>query len=287
MHRTNWDDLRYVLAVAEAGSVAAAARELRVNHATVLRRIALFEETHGVTVFEKASTGYSVSPEARNIITAIREADHAVFAVERLAREGSRTVLGDVRITSTDTLCAFIIPQIIAQARRVEPDIRFELLSSNSYAELPRSVADIAIRPTLSLPNDMFGQSAGVLSFGVYCQAGLYADALPWLGLRGDLTRSSPALWMAKNVLETEVSATADSFLTLCEMALAGVGKTFLPSFVAARYPDLKRVKQLDDMTVDLWVASHQSLTNTPRISRVRDLLAQLLSEHSELTGKL
>jgi len=39
MHRDNWDDLRYVLAVAETGSVSAAARMLKVNHATVLRRI--------------------------------------------------------------------------------------------------------------------------------------------------------------------------------------------------------------------------------------------------------
>ena len=42
--QTNWDDLRVVVAVAEHGSVAAAARVLEVNHATVLRRIAAFEE---------------------------------------------------------------------------------------------------------------------------------------------------------------------------------------------------------------------------------------------------
>ena len=36
----NWDDIRYVIAVADHGSVAAAARALSVNHATVLRRIA-------------------------------------------------------------------------------------------------------------------------------------------------------------------------------------------------------------------------------------------------------
>ena len=39
MHRENWDDLRFMLAVADNGSVSAAARVLGVNHATVLRRI--------------------------------------------------------------------------------------------------------------------------------------------------------------------------------------------------------------------------------------------------------
>ena len=47
MHKLNWDDLRYVLAVADTGSVNAAAKVLGVNHATVLRRIASFEETCG------------------------------------------------------------------------------------------------------------------------------------------------------------------------------------------------------------------------------------------------
>ncbi len=39
-----WDDLRYVLAVAEHGGLAAAARALGVNHTTVLRRVNAFEE---------------------------------------------------------------------------------------------------------------------------------------------------------------------------------------------------------------------------------------------------
>ncbi|TIU33923.1 MAG: LysR family transcriptional regulator, partial [Mesorhizobium sp.] len=40
----DWDDVRYFLAVARAGSVRAAAERLGVNHSTVLRRIAQLEE---------------------------------------------------------------------------------------------------------------------------------------------------------------------------------------------------------------------------------------------------
>ena len=40
MHRYSWDDLKFVLAVADTGTISAAARLLGVNHATVLRRIA-------------------------------------------------------------------------------------------------------------------------------------------------------------------------------------------------------------------------------------------------------
>jgi DNA-binding transcriptional LysR family regulator len=53
-----WDDLRYVLAVANAGSLAGAARNLGVNHTTVLRRVGAFEKRLGLRLFERLPTGY-------------------------------------------------------------------------------------------------------------------------------------------------------------------------------------------------------------------------------------
>ena len=76
--RDNWDDLRYVLAVAEEGSVSGAARRLGVNHATVLRRIAAFEEAADLSLFEKGPQGYDVPPDLDRIIAATREVDEAV-----------------------------------------------------------------------------------------------------------------------------------------------------------------------------------------------------------------
>ena len=43
----DWDDVRYFLAVARAGSVRAAAGRLGVTHSTVLRRIAQLEDRLG------------------------------------------------------------------------------------------------------------------------------------------------------------------------------------------------------------------------------------------------
>ncbi|WP_417248931.1 LysR family transcriptional regulator [Celeribacter sp.] len=88
MHKANWDDYRYVLAVARAGSVSGAARELGVNHATVLRRVAGIEARLGVELFEKSVRGYEIAPEKLRLIEAAREVEAAVGAVERLARAG-------------------------------------------------------------------------------------------------------------------------------------------------------------------------------------------------------
>ena len=60
----NWDNLRYVLSVAETGSIAAAARELGVNRTTVLRRINAFEKHINVRLFERIDAEYTLTPEA-------------------------------------------------------------------------------------------------------------------------------------------------------------------------------------------------------------------------------
>ena len=57
MQHINWDNLRYVLVVANKGSIAAAARELEVNRTTVLRRINLFQENLNCRIFERSDAG--------------------------------------------------------------------------------------------------------------------------------------------------------------------------------------------------------------------------------------
>ena len=58
----DWDDIRFVLAVADTGSLNAAASRLGVTHATVLRRVAAFEQRHGRAIFEHAQSGYKLLP---------------------------------------------------------------------------------------------------------------------------------------------------------------------------------------------------------------------------------
>ena len=64
MHNMNWDNLRYVLMVANKGSIAAAARELEVNRTTVLRRIDQFQRSLNCRLFDRSENGYVLTPEA-------------------------------------------------------------------------------------------------------------------------------------------------------------------------------------------------------------------------------
>lgn len=288
MHRDNWDDLRFVLAVAETGSVSAAARALGVNHATVLRRVSAFEERHGVLVFERTPTGYAVPRDRLRLIEAAREAEAAHLAVARLVAGARAPLAGAVRVTSTDTFCVAVLPRALMRLRAEAPELRIDLLCSNAHADLARIEAEIAVRPAPELPEDLAGEAAAELGFAAYAPAA-DPETKAWLGLSGPLSRSKVVVeWMKANVAPTALTGAADSFVVLREMAAAGQGRALLPCVLGDGDPRLRRLEgTLPEFTVPIWVASHADLADAPRLAAVRARLAEALrADAARLRGR-
>ena len=57
----NWDDLRIFLTVAQSGSLTVAAQVLKIDPATVSRRIARLEHAHSTPLFSKSPKGYDLT----------------------------------------------------------------------------------------------------------------------------------------------------------------------------------------------------------------------------------
>lgn len=275
--RDNWDDLRYVLAVADEGSVNAAARRLGVNHATVLRRIAAYEEAAGVTLFDKTSRGYIVPGGRKRVIEAAREVDRAVQSVARMLQGVRAPIAGEVRVTSTDSFCQEVLPPILAGLRRQAPDLKVELLCSNAHLDLARTHADITVRPAERLADDLVGEAAAELGFGLFRRRG--SGGGTWLGLSGPLSRAPAGRWMAAEVDPARIAGSADSFLVLREMVAEGLGMTLLPGFLGAEDGRLERVDGIvPTITVPIWVASHADLSDVARIAEARRALVKGLA---------
>jgi len=56
----DWDDFRFVLAIVRGGSVSAAAKQLSVDHATVIRRVDRLERHLSAKLFDRRKTGYQI-----------------------------------------------------------------------------------------------------------------------------------------------------------------------------------------------------------------------------------
>lgn len=286
MHRDNWDDLRFVLAVADSGSVSAAARRLGVNHATVLRRVAGFESRLNTALFERNAKGYRVPPDRVQVVTALREVQDAILAVERVLKGATEPLRGELNVTSTDTFCQRILPEIIAGFSDQAPDLRINLVCTNAHVDFDRLSADITVRPASQLADGLFGESACKLGFGVYMRKG--SKTPRWLELKGPLAGSTPAKWMRETVSADQIFQGGDSFLVLQEMAAFGAGKTILPHIIGREDPRLIELSEvMPKMDVDIWVASHADMANSPRIRAGQAmLLAGLKQQADRLTGR-
>ena len=282
VQRANWDDLRFVLAVAETGSVGAAARALGVNHATVLRRVAAFEQAHGGAVLRRSATGYEVLPERLPVIEAARIAA-AAFDQAAALMQGGGGADRPVRVTSTDTLCQTLLPGVIAGLSRRPGAPRIELRCNNMHSDLARLEADISVRPALSLPADLVGLQAGELEFAVYRAAGASLQDLAWLGLGGALTGSVAGAWAERVVPAGRPEVIADSFPVLATLAAAGQGRAVLPTVLGDATPGLVRDAAFGVVaSTPIWVAIHAELAAAPRLVRLRRDLVEALQDSLE-----
>lgn len=271
--QTGWDDIAFVLAVADHGSVASAARALNVNHATVLRRIAAFETRQGVRIFDRTPRGYTVMSDRRGLVEAMRGAGEALARIDRLMDAERPRVSGGLRITTTDSIAFHLLAPVLARASR-ELDTLIEVRAGNTHLDFDRMEADITVRPAMRLPPELEGAVATELRFAIYAAA---PDVTEWMGLSGPLARSVAAGWLSAQPGGTVLSA--DSFLTLAALAREGRGRTLLPDYVGEATPGLIRIGEPEGLApVPIWVASHVDFARSGRLKRARGVIAKSLS---------
>jgi DNA-binding transcriptional LysR family regulator len=292
----DWNDFRYLLAVADAGSLSGGARALGVNHSTALRRIAAFESELGLRLFERLPSGYVLTPGGEALVTAARQMADTVSGVERRVLGQDLRLSGAVRVATTDTLSLAVLPRLFARFRARHPDVQIEVNVSNLPADLTRRDADLAIRPTARPPESLVGRKLARIAYALYASAG-YLEAQParralsrhvWVAPDESMASTTVGRFMAREVPEAAVSFRANSLAVLARAAAAGLGVAALPCYLGDSSADLHRVRgPLPDYTVDLWALTHADLRNTARVRAVIDSVSEgLLEVRNLLEGR-
>lgn len=141
----HWDDMRVFLAVARTDSLSGAGRVLKIDPATVGRRIARLEEAMGTPLFAKSPQGYAPTDAGQRLIA---HAEHAEQAME-LAREEvagtSGQLSGQIRIGAPDGCANFLLPQVCARISDENPDLDIQIVSLPRVFNLSKREADMAI----------------------------------------------------------------------------------------------------------------------------------------------
>lgn len=285
MHRLDWSDLQYILAVANHGSLAAAARALGVNHSTVQRRITSFEALQQVTVFDRRPEGYKLTIEGQQLLEAAKAVEQAVWGLERKISGKDLKLEGAIRLTTTDTLLHTIVGRPLALFHRKYPDIVMDVSVTNSILSLTRRDADVAIRPAQSKPEPLVGDHVGDIQFAVYA-APAYLRGRPqptlagldWLGPGDTLANTTPGRWLRRAVPKANIVMTTDSLLALGCAAQRGLGAAMLPTYLGDELDGIERVDvAYEKFTNGLWIVTHADLANAARIHTFMEFMSEAL----------
>ena len=288
----DWSDLQIVLAVADAGSLAGAARRLAVNHTTVLRRVGAFERQLGVRLFDRLPTGYALTGAGEELATAARVVQETIFAAERRVLGRDLQLTGTIRVTTADTLAASILPAALATFRRNHPEVRLELTTSGAMASLSKREADVAVRPTDKPPPNLIGRRVAAVAIAPYASP-RYLRRHPakgelarhvWISPDDSLSGTTVARWIRRTLAEAPVALRADAFVPMAHAALAGAGVAALPCYLADPLPGLRRLRApIPEMATELWVLTHEDLRAAVRIRALTDWLGEALGRERDL----
>lgn len=275
MKHMNWDNLKYVLMVANKGSISAAARELSVNRSTVLRRIDNFQESLNCRIFERSDSGYVLTAEAEKIINAARELESTLFDIQRQIAGQELKLEGELRVTTTEAFTLAMLTPHFASFREKHPHIVVTVLNSNSLFDLIKRDADIAIRPVSSPEPGLVAHRLQDVRFAAYASPN-YLTQHPanelfenrWIGFADSLRSSRLGSWFEDRIHTQNICMRCDSFVTMRVAAEAGIGVALLPCFLGDHSNDLVQVETLDpESSTALWLLAHPDIARSARVN--------------------
>ena len=294
--KMNWDDLRYVLAIAREGSLAAAAKSLDVNHSSVYRRLAGFEKTLGARLFERGRNGYRLTLQGEALADTARRIESEALAVELQLVGTDLKLSGSIRVSTGEALGLFLLPPLLSGFSELYPDVQIELSLDNRMADLSRRDADVVVRATGNPPEQLVGRRVGTIAFCAYAST-TYLDRagrdlpLPqhrWLGFDERLSQLALARWLRAQIPDIRHRFRFDSLAAMLEATRVGLGASVLPCFMADHHDELERLGEPhSDADFGIWVLTHPDLRRSARIRAfTRDIGDRIVSVQARLAGK-
>jgi DNA-binding transcriptional LysR family regulator len=285
-----WEDLRIFLAVAETGSVTAAARRLKVGQPTVSRRLAGLEYLLGVALFRRSAGGSSLTAAGEQLLLPARRMAEWAGEVGRAADASGGAPSGIVRVTAAPGVAADFVAPFASWLAAKHPGLRLEVLSAIHNLDLARGEADLALRirgedrPELKILYVLTFDSAVYVAKDLAARLPLepqLAD-LPWTAWAPPYDQVPPNPLLKALIPGFAPAFTSDSFLVNMAAAEAGVGAIVLPR-LRHRF---SRPTSLVPLPVDLGPEScgtlqlvcARSAYDIPRVRVVADLLAAELA---------
>lgn len=287
----NWDDLRVFLAVARTESLSGAGRSLRIDPATVGRRIARLEEGLGVTLFAKSPQGYELTRDGGRLMAHAEAAEQAVaMGSEDMAGAGDEGLTGVIRIGAPDGCANYVLPQVVARIAEAHPQLDVQIIAHPRLFNLSKREVDLAVSVSAPSAGRFLVQkitdyhlSLAAMPWYLRQQAGIFRiedlKAHKMVGYVPDLIFDKELDYLEEIGLN-RVDYSSNSVSVQLNMIRAGLGLGVIHDFCLPFVPHLTRVLP-DEIRLKraFWLVRHADDRKVERLSRFSELLCHTMRE--------
>lgn len=288
MDALDWDDVRYFLAAAQAGSLSVAARTLEVSVATVGRRVERLEQSLGVLLLHRGPHGVTLSEEGGALherAEGVAQAVHDLCRASHTQRHGE-AITGAVTISMIDSMVHILLDERLGEFLDGHPGLELTMRGEPHKAQLATLEADIVVRASRPQELDAVAKRVLQLDYGVYAhptyldRCAALSSAEPVYNMISYVPKfaSTPEMvWLREHYATHRWSL---RLKTMSEIALAirtGVGVGLIPHMLATE--ELVCLERATGFASrEIWVATHRDLQRVRRVRVVMDYLIEALS---------
>ncbi|SFS48452.1 transcriptional regulator, LysR family [Sulfitobacter marinus] len=282
----NWDDLRLFLAVAREQSLSGAGKILRLDPATLGRRMARVEKGLGAVLFVKSPTGYALTEAGVQLLERAEAAEQAMRVATAQVAEPSDRLRGQIRIGAPDGCANYLLPQVCARLIEANPELDIQIVALPRVFNLSRREADMAIGVSAPTAGRLVVQK--ITDYRLHLAASeAYLNSSAPIRTTADLQDHRLVGYIPDMIFDreldyltelgmTRVPLASNSVSVQVNMIRQGGGVGIVHDFCLHATPDVTRVLTSQvALSRAFYLIRHEDDRRNQRLSRFADELAQ------------
>jgi DNA-binding transcriptional LysR family regulator len=290
----DWDKLRIFHAVADAGSLTHAGEVLHLSQSAVSRQIRALEEALSATLFHRHARGLILTEQGELLFHATKDMSKELEKAEARIRDSEDSVFGELRVTTTTGFGSLWLAPRLGRLYDRHPDLKIDLIMSETLMDLPMREADVAIRMKEPSQADLVRRRLMTVNMCFYAVQE-YIDINGAPETLEDLMKhriisqnlssrqvSETVAWLKPLLAKDHLSAlTVNNYFGVLQAVLHGAGVGVLPDYVTQEVPELVQIlPEEQSKDVPVYLAYPEELRQSKRVEAFRDFVLDEIREY-------
>src|SRR4030088_1397081 len=283
----DWDNIRIFLSVARAGQFSAAASQLRLDNATVGRRINALEKSLGVRLFDRQTTGSVLTAAGDRLYKTAEEVEAQLLRAQGDLSRSDVELSGTARIAAPDGFTTLFLCSRLSHLKAKYPSLTVQLVPMSTTFSLSKREADLAI--TIEKPDEGRLSVRKLIDYSLHFYA-----AKKYLAEHGapkrleDLQRHCQVTYVQDLIIADQLNFMPELYgptyrrlecstaVGQLEAVRGGAGIGILHDYAAYRDEQIQSILPGTGFERSYWIVTHLDMRE---LSRVRTMAEFILAE--------